>query len=113
MKKFEFGNVKVYSNLRDVDKDEAKRYLDYVDKNADFNHEEFAVTEMYVEDCLDGTVNVDYVLKASRKFERIRRITGYLSGDLNTWNNAKRAEESERVKHGMQEFLPNGSDEID
>ena len=32
-------------------------------------------------------------------FERIRRITGYLTGDLNTWNNAKRAEESDRVKH--------------
>lgn len=38
-------------------------------------------------------------------FERIRRITGYLTGNLNTWNNAKRAEESDRVKHGMgQEF---------
>lgn len=34
------------------------------------------------------------------KFERIRRITGYLTGDLNRWNNAKRAEEHERVKHG-------------
>lgn len=33
-------------------------------------------------------------------FERIRRITGYLTGDLTSWNNAKRAEESERVKHG-------------
>ena len=112
-KKFEFGKVKVYSNLCDVDKDEAKRYLDFVDKNADFNHEEFAVAEVYVEDCQDGTVNVDYVLKANRKFERIRRVTGYLSGDLNTWNDAKRAEESERVKHGLQEFLPNGSDEIE
>lgn len=33
-------------------------------------------------------------------FERIRRITGYLTGTLDTWNDAKRAEESERVKHG-------------
>lgn len=32
-------------------------------------------------------------------FKRIRRITGYLTGDLSTWNNAKRAEESSRVKH--------------
>ncbi|MFT8323517.1 MAG: anaerobic ribonucleoside triphosphate reductase [Bacillus sp. (in: firmicutes)] len=31
--------------------------------------------------------------------ERIRRITGYLVGSLNKWNSAKRAEESERVKH--------------
>ena len=34
------------------------------------------------------------------KFERIRRITGYLSGTLDRFNNAKRAEERDRVKHG-------------
>lgn len=33
-------------------------------------------------------------------FERIRRITGYLVGTLDRFNDAKRAEESERVKHG-------------
>lgn len=34
-------------------------------------------------------------------FERIRRITGYLVGSLKTWNNAKRAEERDRVKHTL------------
>lgn len=34
-------------------------------------------------------------------FERIRRITGYLVGTIDRWNNAKRAEEKDRVKHGM------------
>jgi ribonucleoside-triphosphate reductase len=33
-------------------------------------------------------------------FERIRRITGYLVGTLDRWNNAKQAEERDRVKHG-------------
>lgn len=33
------------------------------------------------------------------KFERIRRITGYLVGTLNRFNDAKRAEEHDRVKH--------------
>ena len=33
------------------------------------------------------------------KFERIQRITGYLVGTLDRFNNAKRAEESQRVKH--------------
>ena len=33
-------------------------------------------------------------------FERIRRITGYLVGTLDRFNNAKRAEEADRVKHG-------------
>ena len=32
-------------------------------------------------------------------FERIRRITGYLVGDMSHWNNAKRAEEADRIKH--------------
>lgn len=32
-------------------------------------------------------------------FERIRRITGYLAGDVKFFNNAKRAEERDRVKH--------------
>lgn len=34
-----------------------------------------------------------------QEFERIRRITGYLVGTLERFNDAKRAEESERVKH--------------
>lgn len=33
------------------------------------------------------------------KFERLRRITGYLVGDTNRWNNAKFAELNDRVKH--------------
>ncbi len=38
-----------------------------------------------------------------RPFERIRRITGYLVGTLDRFNNAKRAEERDRVKHGVSE----------
>ena len=33
------------------------------------------------------------------KFQRIRRITGYLVGTLDRFNDAKRAEERDRVKH--------------
>ena len=33
------------------------------------------------------------------KFERIRRITGYLVGTMDKWNDAKKAEERDRVKH--------------
>lgn len=35
------------------------------------------------------------------EFERIRRITGYLVGTVDRFNDAKRAEESDRVKHGL------------
>jgi len=34
-------------------------------------------------------------------FDRIRRITGYLVGTVDRFNNAKRAEEHDRVKHGL------------
>lgn len=36
------------------------------------------------------------------KFQRIRRITGYLVGTLDKWNDAKKAEEKDRVKHGVK-----------
>ena len=35
------------------------------------------------------------------KFERSRRITGYLVGTMDKWNDAKKAEERDRVKHGL------------
>lgn len=35
----------------------------------------------------------------SESIMRMRRITGYLTGDLNSWNSAKRAEEKDRIKH--------------
>ena len=34
-------------------------------------------------------------------FDRIRRITGYLVGTLDRFNDGKRAEEHDRVKHGV------------
>lgn len=33
------------------------------------------------------------------QFERLRRITGYLVGTMDKWNDAKKAEERDRVKH--------------
>lgn len=52
---------------------------------------------------LDIHVDGDYVdlqyHLAPRPFSRIRRITGYLVGTLDRFNDAKRAEESQRVKH--------------
>jgi len=48
---------------------------------------------------LDGEyVELSYHL-TPRPFSRIRRITGYLVGDMSHWNNAKSAEEHDRVKH--------------
>ena len=39
-------------------------------------------------------------------FERTRRITGYLVGSLERFNNAKRSDEADRVKHGLGKDKP-------
>lgn len=44
-----------------------------------------------------------YQIEESVSFERLRRITGYLVGSLDRWNDGKRAEEAARVKHTISE----------
>ena len=43
-------------------------------------------------------------------FQRIRRITGYLVGTLERFNNAKKQEEKDRVKHTIREENKNGKE---
>ncbi|MBQ6396168.1 anaerobic ribonucleoside triphosphate reductase, partial [Candidatus Saccharibacteria bacterium] len=43
-------------------------------------------------------------------FERLRRITGYLVGTLDRWNDGKKAEEHDRVKHGVAVASSDSSD---
>lgn len=50
----------------------------------------------------EGYVNIE-THKHAIPFDRIRRITGYLVGSLNRFNDGKRAEERDRVKHGVTE----------
>lgn len=38
------------------------------------------------------------------KFERIRRITGYLVGTIDRFNDGKRSEEKDRVKHSAKDL---------
>ena len=45
--------------------------------------------------------NIDGKVGEGVKFERIRRITGYLVGTLDRFNDAKASEVGERVKHGL------------
>ena len=43
-----------------------------------------------------------YVVGEGVKFDRIRRITGYLVGTLDRFNNAKKAEVNDRVTHATE-----------
>ena len=50
---------------------------------------------------VDGEeVSLDYTFE-NRGFDRIRRITGYLVGTLDRFNNGKRSEEHDRVTHAL------------
>ncbi len=90
-------NVKVSADF-DLTESEAANYVRYVKERA-----ENPVQTVEVHMCDDGKVDVNYEARGE-KFERIRRITGYLTGSLETWNDAKQAEESERVKHNGRGF---------
>lgn len=64
--------------------------------------------ELYPNKTIEGmdiSVDGDYVdiqyRFADVPFQRIRRITGYLVGTVDRFNNAKRAEVEDRVKHNV------------
>ncbi|MDO4270513.1 MAG: anaerobic ribonucleoside-triphosphate reductase [Eubacteriales bacterium] len=48
---------------------------------------------------MEKTMMQEQLIGEGVGFERIRRITGYLVGTLDRFNNAKRAEVQDRVKH--------------
>jgi len=73
--------------------DEKKIYVDYVKEKVGKRELESVTIKV------DGEyVDLEWTLK-DIPFERIRRITGYLVGDMSRWNDGKRAEEADRVKH--------------
>ena len=81
-----------------------KRLITSVDLTADDRRR---IEEVWPEEADECRVMVEdgflcaRFLKTHERFERIRRITGYLTGTLDKWNNAKRAEERDRVRHAV------------
>ncbi len=73
---------------------EGLEYVDYLEKkyNRKLRNLDIKIDGDYAE------LNYEF---EKAPFERIRRITGYLVGTMDQWNNGKRAEESDRVKHGI------------
>lgn len=71
---------------------EQQLYVDYIENK-------YKRKLQYLNIELDGEdVNLKYKFQEI-PFDRIRRITGYLVGTMDHWNNAKAAEEHDRVKH--------------
>lgn len=81
------------TGIADVSEEEIQKYVKYAEDKYGSQLEELLV------DVQEENVNLSYVLRQP-SFERVRRITGYLVGTLDKWNDAKRAEERDRVKHG-------------
>lgn len=82
-----------------VSREEALRYVEYLENKYRRKVEFISVKP-------DGEF-VDLKFKLQQiPFERIRRITGYLVGDMSHWNDAKAAEEHDRVKHDWEVRLP-------
>jgi hypothetical protein len=54
---------------------------------------------MQPDPCEAETKSMPKLIGEGVKFQRVRRITGYLVGTMERWNDAKLAEERDRVKH--------------
>ena len=73
---------------------EEKAYIDWAT-------EKYGMEPVSLEIHLDGEFADVKAELPDKPFERIRRITGYLVGTLDRFNNGKRSEERDRVKHGI------------
>ena len=77
-----------------VSLEEGKAYVDYLEKKYNRKLKKLAVN-------IDGDyADLNYEFEKV-PFERIRRITGYLVGTMDHWNDAKAAEEADRVKNDV------------
>lgn len=65
-------------------------------------HPDWNVKTMVIKILDNAYVEIEYEY-TTKKFDRIRRITGYLVGDLDRFNNAKKAEVGDRVKHNISQ----------
>lgn len=85
-------------NISDVPQEEIQGYMDYARKK----YPDEIIDEIIIDIGDDGYVGLE-IHKHAIPFLRIRRITGYLVGTLDRFNNGKKAEERDRVKHGIDD----------
>lgn len=85
----------VITTRNGISREEALCYVDYIEKK--YGQKVLWLTATGD----DEYVDLEFKLQ-SVPFERVRRITGYLVGDMSKWNDAKKAEEKDRVKHGLK-----------
>jgi len=89
----DFNNIQVKVKNGYMDENEIQAYIEYLENK--FPNETLKSLSITIN---GDDVDLDYVFQP-QNFERIRRITGYLVGTLDRFNDAKAAEEKDRVKH--------------
>lgn len=84
-------------DISQLAEEEKQAYIEYAKKK----YPDEIIDEIIIK--LDGDFVDLEIHKHSVPFNRIRRITGYLVGSLERFNNGKKAEEHDRVKHGIED----------
>ena len=88
--------MKINTNGENISQEEINEYVKYVEEK--YPDKKIATLDLNVN---GDYVDLSYTFENDVPFERIRRITGYLVGTLDRFNDGKRAEERDRVKHDV------------
>lgn len=87
--------------LHDVTWKEAEAYIQHIQETEKELLSHGRLSSLSIHATQSGDVLLDYAVNPPQ-FQRIRRITGYLVGTTDRWNNAKKAELGDRVKHSLE-----------
>lgn len=88
--------MKINTNGENISQEEINEYVKYVEEK--YPDKKIATLDLNVN---GDYVDLNYTFENDVPFERIRRITGYLVGTLDRFNDGKRAEERDREKHDV------------
>lgn len=92
--------IRIGTHPADMADKEIRAYIGYMSKQ----YPDIAAGTLDIVLVEDGGIagNTDVELTLTPdpvRFQRIRRVTGYLTGSVERWNNAKQAELGDRLKH--------------
>lgn len=88
--------MKINASGENISQEEINEYVKYIEEK--YPDKKIATLDLNVN---GDYVDLNYTFENDVPFERIRRITGYLVGTLDRFNDGKRAEERDRVKHDV------------
>lgn len=88
--------MKINASGENISQEEINEYVKYVEEK--YPDKKIATLDLNVN---GDYVDLNYTFENDVPFERIRRITGYLVGTLDRFNDGKRAEERDREKHDV------------